>query len=155
MACHFPKAGDIKEFWKNLRSGTDAVTEVPPDRWNAGEHYQPGEYQEGKSISKWGGFIHDIDQFDPEYFNISETLAPMIDPLQRQWLEVSAEALADAGYQKRISGAAVSAFLPVQGQVRFIRNSNICKKMRLLARGKILLPHTWRTFITLQGPTWS
>ncbi|MDJ1630920.1 hypothetical protein QNN00_13155 [Bacillus velezensis] len=20
MACHFPKAGDIKEFWKNLRS---------------------------------------------------------------------------------------------------------------------------------------
>ncbi|MFF0872587.1 beta-ketoacyl synthase N-terminal-like domain-containing protein, partial [Bacillus velezensis] len=61
---------------------------------------RPGEYQEGKSISKWGGFIHDIDQFDPEYFNISETLAPMIDPLQRQWLEVSAEALADAGYQK-------------------------------------------------------
>ncbi|ANU30635.1 polyketide synthase [Bacillus velezensis] len=100
MACHFPKAGDIKEFWKNLRSGTDAVTEVPPDRWDTGEHYQPGEYQEGKSISKWGGFIHDIDQFDPEYFNISETLAPMIDPLQRQWLEVSAEALADAGYQK-------------------------------------------------------
>nr|MDH3135897.1 beta-ketoacyl synthase N-terminal-like domain-containing protein [Bacillus velezensis] len=34
MACHFPKAGDIKEFWKNLRSGTDAVTEVPPDRWD-------------------------------------------------------------------------------------------------------------------------
>ena len=52
----------------------------------------------------------------------------MIDPLQRQWLEVSAEALADAGYQKEDLWGRRIGVLPVQGQVRFIRNFNICKR---------------------------
>ncbi|WP_437581596.1 beta-ketoacyl synthase N-terminal-like domain-containing protein [Sorangium sp. So ce887] len=101
MACHFPEAENIAEFWANLRSGTDCMREVPSSRWDWRQHYAPG-YVHGKSATKWGGFLPSIEEFDPAYFKIPESQAPEIDPLQRQWLEVSVEALADAGQSKEL-----------------------------------------------------
>ncbi|MCO1604483.1 SDR family NAD(P)-dependent oxidoreductase [Desulfosporosinus nitroreducens] len=101
MACHFPDSININEFWENLKSGRDCIREVPKSRWDLEKYYDFHGYKEGKSVSKWGAFIEGIEEFDPGYFKISESLAPQIDPLQRQWLEVSAEALADAGYEKK------------------------------------------------------
>ncbi|MGK3983832.1 beta-ketoacyl synthase N-terminal-like domain-containing protein [Sorangium sp. So ce136] len=101
MACHFPEAEDIARFWANLRSGTDCMREVPSSRWDWRQHYAPG-YVHGKSATRWGGFLRSIEEFDPAYFKIPESQAPEIDPLQRQWLEVSVEALADAGQSKEL-----------------------------------------------------
>ena len=100
MACHFPEAPDIGQYWDNLRAGKDCIKEIPKSRWNWEEYFDSQGYSEGKSVSKWGAFLDGIENFDPGYFNIPETMATQIDPLQRQWLEVSAEALADAGYKK-------------------------------------------------------
>ncbi|MCB0195285.1 MAG: KR domain-containing protein, partial [Anaerolineae bacterium] len=101
LACHFPDAPDIKQYWANLCTGKDSMSEVPRSRWDINHHYAAQSYQTGKSVSKWGAFLEGIEEFDPAYFGIAETLAPHIDPLARQWLEVSAEALADAGYGRR------------------------------------------------------
>ncbi|MCC5466708.1 beta-ketoacyl synthase N-terminal-like domain-containing protein, partial [Pelosinus baikalensis] len=101
MACHFPDAMNTKEYWENLKLGKDSIREVSKSRWDWEKYYNAHEYKEGKSISKWGAFLDSIEEFDPGYFNIPRSLAPQIDPLQRQWLEVSAEALADAGYDKK------------------------------------------------------
>ncbi|MEM7125457.1 MAG: SDR family NAD(P)-dependent oxidoreductase [Chloroflexota bacterium] len=137
MACHFPDAPTLQRYWHNLISGRDSIREVPRSRWSIEAYYDPygsqtgrnqhrnnqnGHHQNGdiqksrhqqrKSISKWGAFLADIEAFDPEYFGIPESLAPQIDPLERQWLEVSAEALADAGYGKKdLWGQAVGVFV--------------------------------------------
>ena len=100
IACHFPDAVNINDFWGNLKSGRDSIREVPMSRWDWNQYYDASGYVEGKSVNKWGAFLEGIEEFDPGYFKISETLAPQIDPLQRQWLEVSVEALTDAGYEK-------------------------------------------------------
>ncbi|RQO64037.1 polyketide synthase, partial [Pedobacter sp. KBW06] len=100
MACHFPDAPDLATFWENLKQGHDSIREVPSERWDTSVYYAAGGKQRGKSVSKWGGFLEDITGFDPGYFGISPDLAGLIDPLERQWLEVSAEAMADAGYSK-------------------------------------------------------
>ncbi|MCX7747898.1 MAG: polyketide synthase [Clostridia bacterium] len=111
MACRFPDAEDIGEYWKNLREGRDCIREVPKSRWDWEKYYEPNGYKEGKSISKWGAFLKGIEEFDPEYFKIPESLASQIDPLQRQWLEVSVEALTDAGYEKKdLWGKTVGVF---------------------------------------------
>jgi polyketide synthase PksM len=111
MACHFPEAADIKQFWDNLKNGVDSISEVPETRWNSNKFYSPQKDEPGKSISKWGGFLKDIEKFDPGYFGIKEELASQIDPLQRQWLEVCTEAIADAGYLKEdLSGKAVGVY---------------------------------------------
>ena len=99
IACHFPDAAGIREYWTNLVSGRDSIREVPLSRWDWKKFYHP--QAEGKSGSKWGGFLPAIETFDAEFFHIPTDLAPYIDPLQRQLLEVSAEALCDAGYSKQ------------------------------------------------------
>ncbi len=98
MGCRFPGGGDDPDaYWHILRDGVDAITEVPPDRWDIEEYFDADPDAEGKMYSRWGGFIRDIDQFDPLFFEISPKEANWMDPQQRLLLEVSWEALENAG----------------------------------------------------------
>ena len=103
IACHFPGATDKEEFWKNLCHGVCSIQEIPSGRWEIEKFYSPSP-QKGKSISKWGGFIEGIEYFDPTFFGFENSDAANIDPLIKQCLEVSAQVLCDAGYQKKELG---------------------------------------------------
>lgn len=107
VACHFPDAKNIKQFWENLASGKDSIREIPRSRWD----WQEIHKNSNTEPYKWGAFLDNIEDFDPAYFLISEAEALQIDPLIRQWLEVSAEAMADAGLEKKdLSGKRVGVF---------------------------------------------
>ena len=97
IACRFPGSKDVKAFWQLLASEVDAVTEVPTNRWNIDEFYDPDPIAPGKMNTRWGGFLEKIDQFDPEFFGISPREAALMDPQQRLMLKLTWEALEDAG----------------------------------------------------------
>ncbi len=97
LACRFPKAPNPDAFWQLLRDGVDAITEVPRDRWDAATLYDPDGTSAGKINTRWGGFLDRVDQFDPQFFGISPREAVQMDPQQRLALELSWEALEDAG----------------------------------------------------------
>lgn len=98
IGCRFPGGANSPEaFWRLLRDGVDAITEVPPDRWNIDAFYDPDPTKPGKTYSRWGGFIDQIDQFDAQFFGISPREATRVDPQQRLLLEVAWEALEDGG----------------------------------------------------------
>lgn len=112
MACHFPGAQNISEYWNNLCNEVDSIEEIPIERWDWRDDYYRMNGELFRSTSNRGGFIKDIDKFDPEYFRVSDKQAIQMDPLQRQWLEVSVEALADAGYTKDdVWGKSVGVFV--------------------------------------------
>ncbi|HGY55104.1 MAG TPA: SDR family NAD(P)-dependent oxidoreductase, partial [Caldithrix abyssi] len=92
-----PGAQNAQEFWKNLMEGVDAIEEVPPDRWDVDLFYDPNPGTPQKMVTKWGGFMKDVDKFDPQFFGISPREAAHIDPQQRLLLEVTWEAFEDAG----------------------------------------------------------
>ena len=96
----YPLARDLREFWENLKSGRDCITEIPQDRWDHAPFYHPARNQPGKSYGKWGGFIAGIDQFDALFFNISPKEAELIDPQERLFIETVWETIEDAGYSK-------------------------------------------------------
>ncbi|WP_442752565.1 beta-ketoacyl synthase N-terminal-like domain-containing protein [Bacillus wiedmannii] len=111
MGCHFPGAKDKETFWNNLSMGQSKITEIPKSRWSTEQFYAP-HYHAGKSISKWGGFIEDIEYFDPKYFNLNAEDAIQMDPLIRQFLEVSTQTIRDAGYeQKELANKKVGVFV--------------------------------------------
>ncbi len=101
IGCRFPGAKDPESFWRILHDGVDMIREVPGDRWNKYAFYHPDPSVPGKSISYWGGFLENIDQFDPFFFGISPIEAKYMDPQQRLLLELSYEALDDAGQIKK------------------------------------------------------
>src|SRR3954451_18943565 len=98
MACRFPGgASDTESFWKLLHDGFDAVTPVPRERWDADAYYDPSPGTSGKMVTREGAFLPKVDEFDCQFFGISPREAVCLDPQHRLLLEVSWEALEDAG----------------------------------------------------------
>ncbi|HBR00516.1 MAG TPA: polyketide synthase module, partial [Cyanobacteria bacterium UBA11691] len=98
LGCRFPGgAKDSATYWHLLEQGIDAISEVPGDRWNLEEYYDPEGGKPGKTYTKEGGFIENVDRFDPHFFRISPRDAVGLDPQQRILLEVTWESLENAG----------------------------------------------------------
>jgi acyl transferase domain-containing protein len=97
IGCRFPQGASPAAYWQMLRSGTDAVTEVPSSRWNAAARYDADPLRPGTSVSKWGAFLDDVAGFDWRAFGISPREAAWMDPQHRLLMTVAWEALEDAG----------------------------------------------------------
>ncbi|GAA1988376.1 SDR family NAD(P)-dependent oxidoreductase [Amycolatopsis minnesotensis] len=92
MACRFPGASTVDEYWSMLAEGRSAVGEVPAGRWE-----QFSAEAEGYDVPRHGGFLDDVAGFDAEFFGIAPREAELMDPQQRLLLEVTWEALSAAG----------------------------------------------------------
>jgi len=114
IGCRFPCAKNVKEFWELLRNGTDAITEVPPERWDINAFYDSDPAAPGKMSTRWGGFLEQVDQFDASFFGISPREASRMDPQHRLLLEVAWEALENAGQAPdRLGGSRTGVFIGI------------------------------------------
>jgi acyl transferase domain-containing protein/surfactin synthase thioesterase subunit len=100
MSCRLPGGANTPEdFWELLRDGRDAMSEVPRDRWDIDAYYDRDPDAPGKMYVRSAGFLQGmpVDRFDAAFFGISPREVLSMDPQQRMLLEVSWEALEDAG----------------------------------------------------------
>jgi acyl transferase domain-containing protein/NADPH:quinone reductase-like Zn-dependent oxidoreductase/acyl carrier protein len=112
IGCRFPRGNSPDEFWRALRDGVDAISEVPSDRWSWKDYHDSDPSAPGKITSRWGGFVDSVDGFDALFFGISPREAANLDPQQRLFLEVAYEALDDAGLVRaRIMGERIGVFV--------------------------------------------
>ncbi|MGH7031627.1 MAG: polyketide synthase [Stellaceae bacterium] len=97
IGCRYPAGGATPSaLWEALREGRDGTREVPRDRWDIDEVYDPVPGRPGKMYVRKACFIDEVDQFEPLFFRISPREAVGIDPQQRLLLEIAWEALEDA-----------------------------------------------------------
>lgn len=100
LSGRYPMADDVDTLWEHLKTGKDCITEVPSERWNHDRYFDADKQKKGKTYSKWGGFIDDVDKFDPLIFNISPREAKLMDPQERLFLQTVWHTMEDAGYTK-------------------------------------------------------
>jgi epothilone polyketide synthase D len=114
--CSSPEA-----FWSMLQEGRDCISVGPVGRWNVDDYFDADQDAAGKTYSKWGGFVNDVNMFDPKFFNMSVREAQSMDPQQRLLMETSWEALEDAGIRPAdIHGTKAGVFIGI-GTVDYSR----------------------------------
>ena len=94
LAALMPGARDTAEFWRNIVTGRDLITEVPPGRWPAEEFYDPDPSTPDTTYSRRGAFLPEID-FDPLAHGLPPATLAAIDPAQLLGLTVADALLAD------------------------------------------------------------
>ncbi|MGI8509199.1 MAG: SDR family NAD(P)-dependent oxidoreductase [Gemmatimonadaceae bacterium] len=114
LGCRFPKAPNVAAYWRMMLDGVDGITEVPASRWDVDALYDPRPATPCKVMTRCGGFLDDIDRFDPYFFGISPREAIRMDPQQRLLLEVTWEAMENAGIpRERFTGSHTGVFMGV------------------------------------------
>ena len=119
MSCRFPFGANSPEaFWELLQSGTDGITEIPPQRWNLDDYYDSQPDAKGKVYTRHGGFLNQpIDQFDADFFGLSPREAQQTDPQQRLLLEVAWEAMERGGMSASdLRGSQTGVFIGMMTQ---------------------------------------
>jgi len=160
IGCRFPGGvHDASSYWKFLLNRGDGVVDIPPDRWNVEKYYDPDPEAPGRMYTRRGGFLTDPPwDFDPEFFGISPREASMMDIQQRLLLEVSWEALDDAGIAGSVAGRSVGVY------VGAFTNDNAITRVGMSARMDIsghtptsytftLLSNRISYVLDLQGPS--
>jgi acyl transferase domain-containing protein len=104
LACRLPHAPGPAAYWRLLCRGESAITEMPADR----RHADAGE----DAPVRFGGFLEQVDSFDAAFFGISPREAAAMDPQQRLVLELSWEAMEDAGVRpETLAGGGTGVFV--------------------------------------------
>ncbi|MBD3315819.1 MAG: SDR family NAD(P)-dependent oxidoreductase, partial [Chitinivibrionales bacterium] len=101
LSGRYPGAENLEQFWSNLKRGLDCISEIPADRWDYRPFYNSDPNTKGTTYSKWGGFLKDVDKFDPLFFGMTPREAETTDPQERLMLEIAWETLEDAGYTRK------------------------------------------------------
>ncbi|MGG4439280.1 SDR family NAD(P)-dependent oxidoreductase [Brevibacillus fortis] len=98
LSGRYPQAKNVDEFWNRLKEGKNCISEIPPDRWDWKNYFDEEKGKQDSIYTKWGGFIDDIDKFDPLFFQISPKEAEEMDPQERLFLQEAYASIEDAGY---------------------------------------------------------
>ncbi len=111
-ACRLPGAPSVEGLWQLLSEGRCAVGTMPPDRFSLERFLHPRSHERGRSYTFAAGTLDDVWSFDPAVFGISPREAEQMDPQQRMLLELTWEALEDAGLRpSEVAGSQIGVFV--------------------------------------------
>jgi acyl transferase domain-containing protein len=157
VGCRFPGADNPTAFWELLSNQIDAVTELSsrPYDWDALHQHSVVPTTESNSIK--GGYLENVEDFDPHFFQISPKEAERLDPQQRLVLEVAWESLENAGIiSKQLSGTKTGVFLGASnydyGMILAQENAQI-NAYNAAGTGLCIIANRLSYLLNLQGPS--
>lgn len=157
MSAKFPQAEDIHQFWDNLVSGKDCISEIPSNRWDWKQHFGDPNQNNHKTNIKWGGFIEGIDEFDPLFFGISPREAVHMDPQQRLLMMYVWKAIEDAGYTaSSLAGTQLGIFVGTGSSgynVMMAQANENVEAYSITANVPSVGPNRMSHFLNVHGPS--
>ncbi|XP_056656051.1 mycocerosic acid synthase-like [Monodelphis domestica] len=112
IGCNFPGGEGIDRFWQVLVEGRNCTVEIPHERFNVEEWYDPEENKPGKSLTRWAALVEGFNEFDNKVFGINNLEAERLDPQQKVLLECAYRALESAGIpSEEVAGSRIGVFI--------------------------------------------
>ncbi len=159
MACRLPGAANVEQFWNLLHRGEDSVGHVPAERFDIDSLYDPRPGLPGRVVSRAGGYLERIDEFDAPFFDTSPREAIRLDPQLRLLLETSWEAVEDAGIPaERLAGSRTGVYVACQSPdyADRLREAGIRDLHAVTGSGIFAMPAGRISFaLDLRGPSMS
>ncbi len=158
MGCRFPGHADTPAaFWDLLLEGRDAVGEIPADRMAVDRLFDPEPAVQGRIMSRFGGYLDDIDRFDAGFFHISPREAARMDPQQRLVLETAWEAMEDSSTPAdRLFGRRVGVFVGQwlhDFEMRLLGDPEVTDFEMTIGSGRYTTAGRLSNLLNLQGPS--
>ena len=152
-ACRLPGASDAAAFWERLCSGETAVTPYPGEPWRRAG-YEAALRSVGSDATPWGGYLSEVDRFDPAFFNIPADQAQGMDPQQRLFLQVAWHALEMAGQTRAMLDGAECGVFVGGGPSDYGRvlEGSVVDGQTLLGNISSILAGRIAYFLNLRGP---
>ncbi|NML68958.1 SDR family NAD(P)-dependent oxidoreductase [Chryseobacterium sp. RP-3-3] len=149
----FAKSRSAEELWEHLRNEDNCIDIIPIDRWKWENHFGNPQ-KENKTNVKWGGFIPEIDQFDPDFFTISPKEAELMDPQHRLFLQSVWKAIYRSGYSTAsLSSKKIAVFLGINLMDYQLRLQQLpLDAMNLTASSHVFCPSRIAFQLNLNGP---
>ncbi|HKT52101.1 MAG TPA: beta-ketoacyl synthase N-terminal-like domain-containing protein, partial [Candidatus Angelobacter sp.] len=154
MACRFPGAASVEQFWQNLSHGIDSITELSQEELSA----LPERFVQDPGFVNAGGYLDNIEFFDAAFFGLNPAEATAMDPQQRLLLDCAWEALESAGYVPRGQRIGLFAGAGESHYRELLRNDtsltrNLGELQVMIATGKDHIAPRLSYLLDLRGPS--
>ncbi|XP_042673393.1 phthioceranic/hydroxyphthioceranic acid synthase-like [Centrocercus urophasianus] len=157
IACNFPGGEGIENFWKVLEEGKNCTVEIPPERFNTEEWYDPDSNKPGKMYTTRAALLNEFNTFDNQVFGINSMEAECMDPQQKLLIECTYKALEDAGVPvEAISGTKTGVFVGLMNRdFEIIRSKSVSEINHYVGTGTAMSIAANRVSFTfnLTGPS--
>lgn len=153
-ACRLPgDCADLASMWTLLVSGKSTATAVPADRWSRAWYGGP-KPRPSRTVSHTGAFLTDIASFDAGYFDYPADEAAVSDPMLRILLELTVEALEDAGLpEDAVRGSSCGTYVGVSAHDYSIIMMRDVETSNASSSKPYYLPNRIAHFLDLRGPS--
>ncbi|GAA3439038.1 type I polyketide synthase [Kutzneria kofuensis] len=102
LACRFPGAADVGQYWRMILRAERQFDAIPPDRWRHETFHDPRDRRSPHTAyTDQGAFIDDVERFATAHYNIPPRRAIAMDPQHRLLIDLARESLQDAGWERR------------------------------------------------------
>ncbi|XP_051742931.1 probable polyketide synthase 16 [Ctenopharyngodon idella] len=129
IGCHFPGGEGLENFWRVLLHGENCAVQIPNDRFNLSQWYDPDEKKAGKTYTAKAALIDGLNEFDSKFFGITDAELITMDPQHKLLLQCAYRALEDAGIpMEKASGTRTGVFLGLMNRDFELANVRINPK---------------------------
>ncbi|MEU5978874.1 aminotransferase class I/II-fold pyridoxal phosphate-dependent enzyme [Streptomyces sp. NPDC047315] len=99
MACRFPGARNVNEYWRLLTDPQAQFSAVPPSRWRT-ESFLSDDFRDtSATYTDTMALLPDVGHFDAAHYGIPPRRARAMDPQHRLLIDLAREAVQDAGWE--------------------------------------------------------
>jgi len=112
MACRFPGARGLAEFWNVLEGARETITSLDDATLRETELDFEAIRQDPNFVRR-AGIIEHAEDWDAEFFGLTPRQAALMDPQHRLWLECAWDACEDAAFDPEQVGNEVGVFVGI------------------------------------------